>query len=40
MQQDDRRMRSGLGRQAVEILDRLSIRLEFAVMNFNRIGRN
>src|SRR5690348_10315091 len=35
MQQDDRRMRSGRERHAVEILDRLSIGLELSVVNFD-----
>ncbi len=38
MQQDDRRMRSGRERHAVEILDRLSIGLELSTVNFDRMN--
>ena len=38
MQQDDRRMRSGRERHAVEILDRFSIRLELSIVNFDRMS--
>jgi hypothetical protein len=38
MKQDDRRMRSRRERHAVEILDRLSIRLELSMLNFNSMN--
>ena len=38
MEQDDRRMRSGRERHAVEILHWLSTGLELAIMNFDRMN--